>query len=93
MTKQTSTHFALSLAVLGLMLSTSPCQAQSKLVGLRRMQHQALSASQATTRTNQTVPAGAPSYTFTVLAFPGTFFTAIGGINSGAASSSKGELK
>jgi hypothetical protein len=76
MTRQTLTHFALSLGVMGLMLSTSPCLAQGKLA---IMHHQP--------QPNETVPAGSPSYTFTVLAFPGTFSTDINGINSGAASS------
>jgi len=84
MTRQTSTHFVLSLAVLGLMLSTSPCLAQGKPA---IMHHQPLPASQKTTQTNGAVPAGSPSYTFTILAFPGSFSTNIGGINSGAASS------
>jgi len=87
MTRQTSTHFALSLAVLGMMLSTSPCQAQGKLAALRRVNHQSVPASQGITRASETVPAGSPTYTFTVLAFPGTFFTTVDAINSGAASS------
>jgi hypothetical protein len=87
MTQQTSTHFALSLAVLGLMLSTFPCQAQSKLAAGRRMNHPPVPASQGTMQPNETVPPGSPTYTFTVLAFPGTFFTSVAAINSGAASS------
>jgi hypothetical protein len=87
MTKQTSTHFALSLVVLGLMLSTFPCLAQSKLAAGRRMNHPPLPASQGTMQPNETVPPGSPTYTFTVLAFPGTFFTSVAAINSGAASS------
>jgi probable HAF family extracellular repeat protein len=87
MKRQTSTHFALSLAILGLMLSTSLCQAQHKLAATWRVNHQPLPASQKTTQANETVPAGSPTYTFTVLAFPGTFSTSVAAINSGAASS------
>jgi hypothetical protein len=87
MTRQTSMHFALSLAVLGLLLGTSLCLAQDKRGALRQMQRPPLLAAQGKTQTNQTVPAASPSYTFTVLAFPGTFFTNTEGINLGAASS------
>ena len=87
MIKKTSTHFTLSSAFLGLMLSTLPCQAQSKMTGLRGINHRPFPTSQVTTQAAGTPPAISASYAFTVLNFPGTLQTVGFGINSGAASS------
>lgn len=85
MTKDTSNHFA--FAFLGLMLTTLPCQAQSKISGLRGIRHQPPTASQPATQPAGMTPASSTSYSFTVLDFPGTLTTVGFGINSGAASS------
>jgi hypothetical protein len=85
MTKQALKHPALALGLLGLALlpSTSLAQARlaSKLAGKRPASVAAHAAS------HQTKAPGAPSYTYTLLSFPGTLSTAAIGINLGAITS------
>jgi uncharacterized membrane protein len=85
MTKQTLKNFALALSLLGLALipSTSLAQAghASKLPG----KNPATAAAQAAS--HQTQAPGAPSYTYTLLSFPGSLYTFAEGINLGATTS------
>jgi hypothetical protein len=80
-------HYAFSFTLLGLMLSASPSQAQSKLEGLRRFHHRASTRAQTTTRATGDVPPASVTYSFTLLNFPGAPNTFPSGINSGATSS------
>ena len=79
--------FTLPFAALGLMLSTSPGQAQSRLAGLRGIHHAPAPASRLTTPSPGTPAPNLTSPKFTILNFPGTLTTVGFGINSGAASS------
>jgi uncharacterized membrane protein len=85
MRKQTLKNFALALSVLGLALipSTSLAQAgpASKLPGKRPATAAAKAAS------HQAKTPGSPSYTYTLLSFPGTLGTAAISINLGATTS------
>jgi hypothetical protein len=85
MTKRTLKHFALSLALLGVVLSPFPSVAQvgraSKLPAKPVASPRAQAASQ------QTKTLGSPSYTFTLLNYPGTLSTAAICINKGASTS------
>jgi hypothetical protein len=85
MRKQTLKNFAVSLVLLGVSLIPSPSIAQvrasSKLPGKRAVS----SAARAPNRQTQTP--GSPSYTYTLLNFPGTLFTQAAGINPGATTS------
>jgi len=85
MTKQTLKHFAVVSALLGLLLSASV--AGSQVGALRKLpgKRAGSSASQAPARPAKTP--GSPSYTFTLLNFPGTLSTLAEGINLGATSS------
>jgi hypothetical protein len=87
MTKETWTYFAFSFAFVGLMLSTSPCHAQSNLPGLRGIRHQPSTASQPTTQLTGTTPLSSPTFAFTTFNVPGSLQAFGFGINSGAASS------
>ncbi|MGA7078003.1 MAG: hypothetical protein WBQ43_12795 [Terriglobales bacterium] len=81
MTRQTLKNFALALSLLGLALIPSTSSAQvglaSKVSGKRRPSGAAQTAS------HQTKTPGA-SYTYTLLSFPGTFYTYANGINPSA---------
>src|SRR5271170_3450027 len=85
MTRPTMKHFAISVAVFGVALIPSLSLAQvglaSKLPGKRA----ASSVVHATGRQAQTPTS--PSYTYTLLNFPGTLFTQAAGINPGATTS------
>jgi len=85
MTKQTLNNFALALGLLGpaLIPSTSLAQAglASKLPGKRP------ASAAAQTASHQAKTPGSPSYTFTLLSFPGTLDTAATGLNPGATTS------
>jgi len=81
------THFALSFALLGLLPMAPPCRAQGNLPGLRRSHRQPFSASQAAAQAAEAVPAGSPTYTFTLINFPGAPDTLAEAINSGAKAS------
>ena len=85
MTKQTLKHFALSLALLGLALSASPSMAQVGLTSKRPGARAASSPAQAASHRAQTP--GSPSYTYTLLSFPGDLYTYAVGINKGATTS------
>ncbi len=85
MTKQTLKNFALALGLLGLALIPSTSLAQvglpSKLPGKNPASAAAQSAS------HQAKTQGSPSYTYTLLSFPGTLSTSASGINKGATTS------
>lgn len=85
MTKQTLKHLALALGVLGLALIPSTIWAQvgpaSKLPGKRPASAAVQAAS------HQIKTPGAPSYTYTLLSYPGTLSTLAIGINPGAITS------
>jgi hypothetical protein len=85
MTKQTVTNFALTLGLLGTVLIPSAASGQvgisSKLPG----KYRATAAAQKASRQANTP--GSPSYTYTLLSFPGTLSTFANGINKGATTS------
>jgi hypothetical protein len=87
MTKQTLRNFTLALGLLGLALIpyTSVAQAAhgSKLPG----KNAASAAARAESPRRQTP--GSPSYAYTLLSYPGTFYTTAVGINPGATTSKK----
>ncbi len=85
MTKQTVEHFALSLAVLGIALIPALSVAQAGSTSKFPGKHAAASAAQAAARQAQTP--GAPTYTFTLLNYPGQLNTLAFGINEGATTS------
>jgi len=85
MTKQTLKHFALSLAVLAVALIPSENFAQAGLGSKLAGERAASSRAQGATRQTQTP--GSPSYTFTLLNYPGTLFTLATCINKGALTS------
>jgi len=82
MTQQILKHFVLSLALLGLALSTSSSMAQVGLASKRLGTRSTSSPAQAASRQAQTPET--TSYTYTFLSYPGTFFTYADGINKGA---------
>jgi hypothetical protein len=84
-TKQTSKNFALALSLLGLALIPSTSLAQAGLASKFPARRPASAAAQAAS--HQTKTPGAPSYTYTLLSFPGTLCTNANGINKGATSS------
>jgi hypothetical protein len=84
-TKQTSKNFALALSLLGLALIPSTSLAQAGLASKFPARRPASAAAQAAS--HQTKTPGAPSYTYTLLSFPGTLSTNANGINKGATSS------
>ncbi len=88
MTKQTFKNAVLSACLLGLALSTSISLAQvglaSKLSGKRAPSAATQAAS------HQAKMPGSPSYTYTLLSFPGTLITEANGINLGATTSKIG---
>jgi uncharacterized membrane protein len=85
MTKPTSKHLALSLALFGLALSTSTSLAQ---VGFKSKLPVAQTASPpARAATRQALTPGTSSYAYTLLNFPGTLLTYANGINKGATTS------
>jgi hypothetical protein len=85
MTKQTLKNFALALGLSGLTLIPSTGLAQvafsPRLPGKNPVSAAARAAS------HQTKTPGSPSYTYTLLSFPGTLYTYPEGINSGATTS------
>ena len=85
MTKQTLKNFALALGLLGTALIPSTSLAQvgsaSKLPG----KNPATAAAQ--TANHQTKTPGSPSYTYTLLSFPGSLDTSAYGMNPGATTS------
>jgi hypothetical protein len=85
MTKQTIRNFALASGLFGLALIPSTSLAQvafaSKLPGKRPASAAAQAAS------HQTKTPGSPSYTFTLVSFPGSLSTFAEGINLGATTS------
>ena len=81
MTTQTSKHFALSLACLGLMLSASVSLAQGKLAVPPMFRHQPSSSSPAVVQKAQP---GGSSYTYTLFDYPETFYTIGAALNVGA---------
>jgi uncharacterized membrane protein len=85
MTKRTLKHFALSLALVGLALSTSPSMAQVGLASKRLSTRSASSPVQAASHQAQRPDTTAYAYTF--LSYPGTIFTYANGINKGATTS------
>jgi hypothetical protein len=85
MTKQTSKNFALTLGLLGLALIPSTSVAQVGLASKLPGKNPATAAAQAASQQAKTP--GAPSYTYTLLNFPGTFYTFSGGINMGVTTS------
>jgi len=84
MKKQTFQHFAVTSALLGLLLSASLSQTQGKFPS-RPMSHHPSSAT-SPTLVQQAQPAGS-SYTYTLLDFPGTFYTFPEALNVDSSSS------
>ncbi len=85
MKKETSAHLGVALLGLILVLSASPCVAQSKLSGSRRMiPHQPSAAPQLTARAPGAAPAGSLHYTFTMIDFPGAPATYLFAMNPSA---------
>jgi hypothetical protein len=85
MTKPTLKNFALALGLLALALISSTILAQVGLGPKLPGKNPASAAPQAAS--HQTKTPGAPSYTYTLLSFPGTFYTYASGINPGVTSS------
>jgi|HubBroStandDraft_1064217.scaffolds.fasta_scaffold00330_15 hypothetical protein len=85
MTKQTVKYLALSLAVLGVTLISSPSPAQAGLASKLPGKRASSSTAQAASRQTQTP--GAASYTYTLLSYPGQLSTAAICINKGATTS------
>jgi hypothetical protein len=85
MTKQTLKNFSLALAILGLALIPSRSPAQVGLASKLPGNHPASAAARAASRQAKTPDA--PSYTYTLLSFPGTLDTLASGINPGATTS------
>ena len=85
MTKQTLKYFALVLGLLGLALIPSTGRAQVGLASKLPGKRPASAAAQAASRPAKTQ--GTPSYTYTLLSFPGSLDTAAEGINLGATTS------
>jgi|ERR1700733_2001182 len=85
MTKQTLKNFTLPLALLGLALIPSTIWAQVGLAAKLAGKHPASAAPRAAS--DQTKTPGSPSYTFTLLSFPGSLDTGAEGINLGATTS------
>jgi probable HAF family extracellular repeat protein len=85
MTKQTLKNFALALGLLGLALIPSTSLAQVGLASKLPGKNPATAAAQTVSRQAKTP--GSPSYTYTLLSFPGTLNTGANGINKGATTS------
>jgi uncharacterized membrane protein len=85
MTKQTFRDFALPLGLLVLALMPPTSMAQVELAPKLLGKNPANGAVQAANR--QTKTPGAPSYTYTLLSFPGSLDTSAEGINLGATTS------
>jgi probable HAF family extracellular repeat protein len=85
MTKQTLKKFALALGLLGLALIPSTSVAQAGLASKLPSKNSATAAAQAAN--HQAKTPGTPSYTYTLLSFPGTLSTVAEGINLGATTS------
>src|SRR5271166_3972117 len=85
MTKQTLKNFALTLSLLGLALIPSTSLAQTGLASKLPGKNPATAASQAPSHHTKTP--GSPSYTYTLLSFPGSLDTFAGGMNPGATTS------
>lgn len=86
MTKQTLKNFALALGLLGLALIPSTSLAQGGLAS-KKIRAKRLPSTAAQTASHQTQTPGAPSYTYTLLSFPGTLSTTAISINPGATTS------
>jgi hypothetical protein len=85
MTKQTIRNFGLALGLLVPALIPSTSLAQVGLASKLPGKNPASAAAQAARHQIQTP--GSPSYTYTLLNFPGTLYTYAGGINPGATTS------
>jgi hypothetical protein len=85
MKKQTLKHFVVSSALLGLMLTASAAGAQVK--GLKKLPGNGAASSAGQAPARPSLTPGSPSYTFTLLDYPGEFATGILGINPGATTS------
>ncbi len=85
MTKQTLKNAVLSAGLLGLALSTSTSLAQNGLAPRLSPRHPASTAAQAAS--HPTTTTGSPSYTYTLLSYPGTLTTFANGMNLGATTS------
>jgi hypothetical protein len=85
MPKQTLKTFALALGLMGLALISSTSRAQVGLDPKVLGKHLPTAAAQAASRPARTP--GAPTYTYTLLSFPGSLDTFAEGINLGAATS------
>ncbi len=84
MTKQTVKNFTLALSLLGLALLPSTNWAQ---VGLAEKLPGKRPAAAAQKASHQAKTPGAPSYTYTLLSFPGSLDTVASGMNPGATNS------
>ncbi|MGA7633139.1 MAG: hypothetical protein WCB11_20435 [Terriglobales bacterium] len=85
MTKQTLSNFTRALGLLGLALLASTSWAQVGFAAKLAGKHPASATTRAASHQTQTP--GAPSYTYTLLSFPGTLYTYPEGINLGATTS------
>ena len=85
MTKQSLTNFAVGLGLLGTALVASTVSAQVGFASKLRDKRPASAASH--TASHQPKTPGAPSYTYTLLSFPGFLLTSANSINLGATTS------
>jgi hypothetical protein len=85
MRKQTVKHLALVLSLLGTALIASTSLAQAGPASKLRAKNPATPVAQAVRHHAETT--GSPSYTYTLLSFPGTLSTFADGINKGATTS------
>jgi len=85
MKKQTLKNFVLALGLLGLALIPSTSLAQVRVASKLPAKRPASAAAQAAS--HQTDTPGSPSYTYTLLSFPGSLYTFAEGINLGATTS------
>ncbi len=85
MTKHTLRNYTLALSLLGLALLPSISVAQVALGS--KLPHKRSRSAAAQAASHQTKTPGSPSYTFTLLSFPGSLYTYANGINPGATGS------
>jgi hypothetical protein len=85
MKKQTLEHFAVSSALLGLMLTASVAGAQIR--GVRGLPGKRVGSPASQAPVQPSITAGSSSYTYTLLSYPGQLYTAAICINKGATTS------
>jgi probable HAF family extracellular repeat protein len=84
MTNRPSAHLAFSIAVLGAMLSASPCLAQGPPMGSGRLRHSHLRLASTAVPAPGALPVAATAYAYTWINFPGAASSDLWGVNLGA---------